>query len=241
MSTVRDRWLHRYNVARLKLKQAQQRADYAKRVLKRHPPAHKTVARIASHEGSFAVDWAWGKPNIPALKKAGVACACRYLSNDAPKNLTLAQAKALGAAGIDCVVVWETTANRALAGRNAGMADASRAAAMAKACGMPDDRPIYFAVDFDETPSQADDVARYFEGVNKILGVKRTGVYGGYYVVKRLFDAHLVSFGWQTYAWSGGQWDKRAQLQQYKNGQMLAGVSCDFDRAVADDFGQWRP
>ena len=38
-----------------------------------------------------------------------------------------------------------------------------------------------------------------------------------------------------TYAWSAGQWDHRAQLQQYENGQEL-----DRDRSKATDFGQWR-
>ena len=55
-----------------------------------------------------------------------------------------------------------------------------------------------------------------------------------------MFDAGLVAFGWQTYAWSAGQWDNRAQIQQYRNDQLIGGVSVDFDRATADDFGQWQ-
>jgi hypothetical protein len=57
--------------------------------------------------------------------------------------------------------------------------------------------------------------------------------------VGAMFDAGLVAFGWQTYAWSHGHWDPRAQLQQYRNDQFIGGVSVDFDRAVAADFGQW--
>ena len=53
-----------------------------------------------------------------------------------------------------------------------------------------------------------------------------------------MFDAGVVSFGWQTYAWSGGQWDNRAQIQQYRNDKLVGGVSVDFDRATSADFGQ---
>jgi hypothetical protein len=229
MSTVRERWLHRYNVARLKAKQAQASVDYAKRVLKRHPPAPKS---------EFGIDWAWGTPNIPAMAKAGVKFAGRYLSGDTTKNLTATQAHSLGAHGIDCIVVWETTANRAMAGRSAGIADAQKAKVLADRCGMPSGKPIYFAVDFDGTLAQVKD---YFAGVNTVLGVRRTGVYGGYRVVSGLFDAKMVAYGWQTYAWSGGKWDPRAQVQQYSNGHNLGGVACDYDRSTHADFGQWRP
>ena len=53
----------------------------------------------------------------------------------------------------------------------------------------------------------------------------RTGAYGGYYVIKRAFDAGKITWGWQTYAWSGGQWDARAQFRQTSNGITAAGDS----------------
>jgi hypothetical protein len=191
-----------------------------------------------------------GTPEIAGLKAAKVEFACRYLSHDASKNLTFAQAKRLAFAGIDLVVVWETAANRALGGRTAGVSDAQAALTQAMGCGMPAGCPIYFAVDFDETQEQAKAVAEYFRGVHSVLdfagpaGMPHpvpVGVYGGYWSVRRLFNAGLVRYGWQTYAWSGGQWERRAQLRQYSNGHMVAGVSCDFNRAAANDFGQWRP
>jgi hypothetical protein len=51
--------------------------------------------------------------------------------------------------------------------------------------------------------------------------------------MRLLFDAHLIGYGWQTYAWSGSAWDQRAKLQQYLNGAMF-----DHDRAIAADYGQ---
>ena len=70
-----------------------------------------------------------------------------------------------------------------------------------------------------------------------MLGRSRTGAYGGYWVIKRLFDAHKIAWGWQTYAWSGGNWDSRAQLRQIQNG--IDNGNEDKDEAVAADFGQW--
>ncbi|MDL4812829.1 glycoside hydrolase domain-containing protein [Actinomadura opuntiae] len=189
----------------------------------------------------FGVDYAWGRPGVSALKRAGVKFACRYLSHDTTgKNLTRAEAEELSDAGIWLVVVWETAANRALSGRSGGVADARDAAAQAKACGMPGDRPIYFAVDWDASASQQAKINAYLEGAASVLGRGRVGLYAGYGPVKRAFDAKKIAYGWQTYAWSNGRWDSRAQLQQYSNDRRINGVGLDYDRAVKDDFGQWR-
>src|SRR5262249_50303723 len=53
------------------------------------------------------------------------------------------------------------------------------------------------------------------------------------------FDAGKISFGWQTFAWSAGRWEPRAQLRQVRNGVTIAGGACDIDQSQADDFGQW--
>jgi hypothetical protein len=189
----------------------------------------------------FGVDYAWGRPGASALRKAGAEFVCRYLSHDTTgKNLTAAEARELSEAGLWLVVVWESTASRALSGRDGGAADARDAASQAKACGMPADRPIYFAVDFDATPEQQAAINAYADGAASVLGRGRVGLYGGYWPVKRAFDAKKITFGWQTYAWSGGNWDSRAQLQQYSNDHRINGVGVDYDRAVHDDYGQWK-
>jgi hypothetical protein len=186
------------------------------------------------------VDYAWSHPGGAALQKAGKKFACRYLSADASKNLTRTEADDLAAHGIWSVVVWETSANRALGGRSAGASDAQRAAAQAKAAGMPDGRPIYFAVDFDATQTQQILIDAYLDGAASVIGRDRVGIYGGYYPVKRALDAGKAKWAWQTIAWSGGQWDPRAVIRQ--GAQMsINGVSCDLNTATADDFGQWMP
>jgi Rv2525c-like, glycoside hydrolase-like domain len=186
----------------------------------------------------FGLDYAWTTISPASHRAVGSSFACRYLS-DSSKDLSAAEARQLKAGGISIVVVWETTATRALDGTSAGAVDAHDALAEATRLGMPAGRPIYFAVDFDETPGEVPSVADYFKGVNSVLGVARTGVYGGFWVVSRLFDEGHVKYGWQTYAWSGGQWDSRAQIQQFSNGHLVAGQSCDYDHAIYEDFGQW--
>lgn len=184
------------------------------------------------------VDYSSGRPGGKALAAAGMVFACRYLSHTPSKNLTATEAADLAAHGVWSVVVWETTAQRASAGRNAGVADATEAAAQAKACGQPASRPIFFAVDFDAAPSA---VVAYFQGVVSVLGLPRTGVYGGYRVVSYLLDHKLAAWAWQTVAWSHGQWDARAHIRQYAKTVTINGVSCDVNNALAADFGQWMP
>ena len=183
------------------------------------------------------VDYAWSHPSPAALKAAGKDFAARYLAHDASKILTHTEATALATHGLWSVVVWESTASRAAAGRAAGIADAHDAAAQAASAGMPSSRPIYFAVDFDAAPSSVD---AYFQGVASVLGIGRTGAYGGYRVVKHLLDARLARWAWQTAAWSAGKWDSRAVIRQ--GGQThINGVDVDLDTALAADYGQWQP
>lgn len=188
---------------------------------------------------TFGLDYAWSHPSVSAMKKAGVKFACRYLSHDGGKNLTRTEATALTNAGIACVVVWESTANRARSGRTGGIADAKAANTQAKAAGMPSTRPIYFAVDFDATPGDQAKINAYLDGAASVIGRDRVGIYAGYYPLKRAMDAGHAKWGWQTYAWSGGQWYSGAHIQQYSNGHTVGGASCDYNRATKSDFGQW--
>jgi hypothetical protein len=188
------------------------------------------------------VDYSWARPSPSGLKSEGYTFAARYLSYDTSgKNMTKGEIAALWSAGVDVVANWEQTATAALNGYNQGASDAKAAEAQANANGIPTGRPIYFSVDFDATPGDQTALNAYFDGVASVIGVARTGAYGGYYVIQRLFNASKIKWGWQTYAWSGGQWDSRAQLRQVLNGITAGGDAncCDKDEAVATDFGQW--
>jgi LysM repeat protein len=137
-------------------------------------------------------------------------------------------------------VVWETTAQRALDGHAAGASDAAIALAQAHACGMPPGRPVYVAVDFDTTEADQVRVDDYFRGWNTVIPAAQTGVYGGYWTVSRTMGAGLAHFGWQTSAWSGGQWYAGALLQQRGGNILIGGVDCDRNTA-SGDVGLWHP
>jgi hypothetical protein len=192
----------------------------------------------------FGIDYAWHNPLSDATakdlrEKHGVTFLARYYSNNTDsKNLSKSEAEVASRNGIDLVTVWESTATRAEDGYAAGQADAHKALSEAHADSQPDSSPILFAV--DEGTTVGPHITAYWNGILSVLPVHRSGGYGGLAVIKGLFDARLITYGWQTYAWSHGQWDPRAQLRQYSNGHTLDGISCDYDTAVATDFGQWR-
>jgi hypothetical protein len=186
------------------------------------------------------VDYSWGRPSPAGLRADGYTFAARYLSYDTSgKNLSAGEAHSLEAAGVDVVANWENDSTAALNGYSQGVSDARAAESQASADGMPAGRPIYFSIDFDASEGEQGAINSYFDGVASVIGRDRTGAYGGYYPIQRLFDAGKIQYAWQTYAWSGGQWDPRAQVRQVENGVTIAGGSCDIDQAVAADFGQW--
>lgn len=177
-------------------------------------------------------------PTPAELAAAGVTFVCRYLSQDSAKDLTVAEYAEYRSIPIDVVVVWETAADRMLAGHSAGATDAADAVALAAQIGIPGEPPIYFACDFDASPSDQTPIDAYLDGVATEIALSRIGMYGGFWPLSRAFDAHKITFGWQTFAWSGGNWDARAQLRQVQNGVTVAGITVDIDHAIADNFGQ---
>lgn len=198
---------------------------------------------------AFGVDYVSG-PSPAALVIQKVNFACRYtgyfsgynLNNIATtqgKVLTPGEAKALGQVGIALVSNYEWYANRALEGHNSGAWDAQVAQKIHAGCGGPSSKPIYFSVDFQATAAQMAEIIDYFHGIASVIGLERTGAYGSYLVIKALFDAGAIHYGWQTYGWSGGQWDPRANIRQYLNNMAIDRCSVDYNESMKPDFGQW--
>jgi hypothetical protein len=109
-----------------------------------------------------------------------------------------------------------------------GARDASSALAQARGCGMPEGRPIYFALDNDPRPlsaSQWTGVFAYLDGAAAVLGRGNVGIYGGRLAVDKALGAGKARWGWQTRSWSG---------------LPLGSGKVDYNRAMTDDFGQWR-
>lgn len=185
------------------------------------------------------IDYAWQHPDPAAVAKAGYGFACRYLSRDDTKNLSLGEAQALAANGIWVVANWEYGAQDMLRGYAGGIADAQLALAQATAAGMPAGRPVYFSADWDVTPAQEAAVLAYLSGADSVLGASSVGEYGGYYPVKIARDQG-TAWSWQTSGWSGGQWDPRDQIRQTGTAT-VGGVQVDVNQAMTDDYGQWQP
>lgn len=195
----------------------------------------------------LGLDYSAGHPSPAAITGGGYRFVVRYLSAVGnPKDITAAECAELRAAGVDVALVWETTADRATAGHDAGAADAQNAIVEADSVGLTG-WPIYFAVDEDlpdYAPNSADPAAKlgpvagYLSGVASVIGTARTGVYGGYWTVARALDAGLVTYAWQAAAWSGSNVDARIHLFQRIAGVTVGGIACDVNEARQAHFGQ---
>ena len=155
-----------------------------------------------------------------SFKSNGYEFVCRYLvpAASAWKALTKTEADVIQASGMKIVSVFETTADRALGGRAAGLIDGAIASQCAVDVGQPVGSTIYFAVDFDPTPDQMQTIIAYIRGANDATPNYSTGVYGSYDVVTAVKAAGAASHLWQTYAWSRGKLAD-CQIFQYLNGE----------------------
>lgn len=153
---------------------------------------------------TLVIDWSFANVSVMVLKPYhGVM---RYVSPDPGKNLTVAEAAALHTAGKWIGLVWEATADRAKDGTAAGTEDAHEANRQADRLGYPKNAVIFYAVDFDATPSE---VEGYFGGI-AAEKLRPMGVYGGI----KITSAGIARYNWQTAAWSGGKVDAKANLYQ---------------------------
>jgi hypothetical protein len=189
-------------------------------------------------------DYSTGRPSIQSLKDGGFTFVSRYLSYEPnPKNLTSLEATTLRINGIDVVSNWEQAGTFAeiSQGYPQGQKHAREAHRLHVNCGGPANAPIYFSTDFNPTAFELDAVGQYYRGIASIIGIERTGGYGGLRTIQYLFNNDFIRWGWQTYAWSGVPplWDPRAQVHQVQNGVKIGGADCDIDYAFTDNFGQW--
>ncbi|MEU8976868.1 glycoside hydrolase domain-containing protein [Streptomyces monashensis] len=176
-------------------------------------------------------------PSPSTISADGYTFVCQYLAG--PGALTRSSAQAFIDAGIDVLSNWEMAQHAPRNGYSQGVSDAQKAQSAAAAAGMPAARPIYFSLDWDVQSGDLPAIEAYFDGIATVIGRDCTGAYGGYYAIQQLFNNSKITWGWQTYAWSGGNWDSRAQLRQIRNDIKVGGTAVDEDQAVADDFGQW--
>ena len=186
------------------------------------------------------VDYSFDRPSLSALKSAGKAFCMRYHgAGTSNKWITKTEAAAIHAMGLAVVALCEGAEGDALNGYAQGQAHARAADAGWFSVGLPNDRPIYFAVDFDMQVSQRPAVAAYLNGCASVIGANRVGVYGGIKCVDWAYQNRLAAWFFQTYAWSGGAWAAHTHVQQYSNNHIIGGGAVDYDRAMVADYGQW--
>jgi len=160
-----------------------------------------------------------------ALKTQGYDFAMRYYSNNAAKNLSLGEARALSQAGLKIGVVWETSGTHAaFFTRAQGLADGAQAWRMAReSIGQPFGSAIYFAVDYDPTQADIDGgISNYFTSVHAALYVAndgapsyRVGVYGSGLCCGALVERGMAELSWlsQSTGFAGSR--QYAEQQRY--------------------------
>jgi Domain of unknown function (DUF1906) len=200
------------------------------------------------------------------IAAAGYAGAVVYVAESRPganfdfKPVTRAYADALRAEGLHVVSNYQygkpgwPTPSDFTRGHDGGVADAQTALRLHAAAGGAEGAPIFFSIDEDIDREAWDAIAvEWFRGINSILGVDRTGIYGGSracaWAIADDVIGHSSTAGhrwaWQTRAWSAGKREPAAVLLQTTivtatdPGVLLGDVHVDEDDVLAADFGQW--
>lgn len=183
------------------------------------------------------------------IRNGGKSFVCRYLSGGNPKDIDGTELANYKAAGIAVIFVWEVDGIMNSEPQGTGDAHAAQAELDMLAKEVGDSSISQAVVFFAADKAQMPDLHGYLAGVNGVLGLSRVGIYGGIGSVSAAFDARLATYGWQTLAWSSGQWDDRALLRQVVNSVPFGPATVDLDQAafwngstiltLADNFGQW--
>jgi hypothetical protein len=205
---------------------------------------------------------------IPAqdIRAAGHSGVVNYVSLSRPgssfgaKPITRPYAESLTAAGLVIVSNYQygkpggSAPSDFTRGFSGGVADARTAWQLHTAAGGGQSAPIYFTVDDDINRDTWNNVAlQWFRGINSVLGVQRTGVYGGINVCQWAAADGVIGnsrtpghrWAWQTRSWSHGQVDPAAVLYQRivstasTPGPIVGGLEVDVNDVLAQDCGQW--
>lgn len=220
----------------------------------------------ASADGLRLIDFAVRLVSPEQIKAAGYDGALVYVSELRPgatfdfKPVTRECTDGLIAAGLHVVSCYQfgkpgwPTPSDFTRGYDGGVADAQTALRLHGAAGGPASAPIFFSVDEDINADTWKSTAiQWFRGINSVLGIERTGIYGGArqcgWAIGDGVVGHSTTPGyrwaWQTKAWSGGVREPAAVLFQREvvtasdPGAVIDGVSVDVDDVLAPDFGQW--
>ncbi|MGB8207035.1 MAG: DUF1906 domain-containing protein [Mycobacterium sp.] len=220
----------------------------------------------ASAAGMRLIDFAERRIPPEQIVSAGYAGVVNYVSEERPgahfeaKPITREYADALRAAGLHIVSNFQygkpgwPDPSDFTRGSDGGAADAQTALRLHAAAGGSGSAPIFFSVDDDIDQNAWNSLAvNWFRGINSVLGVQRTGIYGHFqacgWAIRDGVIGHSSTAGyrwaWQTRSWSHGQREPAAVLYQEvvntpsSPGPLLGGINVDVDEVLATDFGQW--
>lgn len=188
---------------------------------------------------AYGLDYSFARPNLDVAKAQGYQFVCRYLSwLPNGKVIGLAERDYILSRGLDLALNWEFDARDGLGGSATGNSHGAEAVRQAINLGYPKGSSIIFSYDWDVTEGQQNLVNAHCRaaGLHVRGAGYRMAAYGGYWLIKRLFDAGLIDDGWQAYAWSGGLWDARASVRQIRNGVTVGGGSCDINQSVGPTY-----
>jgi hypothetical protein len=224
------------------------------------------AAPRASAAGMKLIDFAERRISPDEIKSAGYDGVVNYVSLSRPganfeaKPLTRDYADALRAAGLHIVSNFQygkpgwPDPSDLTRGYDGGVADAHSAMQLHSAAGGPNAAPIFFSVDDAiDANTWNSSALQWFRGINSVLGVGRTGIYGDAQVCGWAIRDGVVGpsssaghrWVWQTRAWSHGDREPAAVLYQTivnspgNPGPLLGGINVDVDDVLAADFGQW--
>jgi hypothetical protein len=215
----------------------------------------------ASAAATKLIDFAERTIPPEEIKAAGYDGVVNYVSMSRPganfeaKPITRQYADALRAAGLHIVSNFQygkpgwPDPSDFTRGYDGGVADAKTAQQLHAAAGGPPSAPIFFSVDDNiDSNTWTGPVVQWFRGINSVLGVDRTGIYGhaqacGWAINDGVIGRSTTpghSWAWQTKAWSNGQREPAAVLYQgVLEGPVLNGIRVDVDDVLAADYGQW--
>ncbi len=206
------------------------------------------------------IDFAERRIAAAEIKSAGYAGVVNYVSEARPgmnfeaKPITRQYADELRAAGLQIVSNFQygkpggSAPSDFTRGFDGGAADAQTAQRLHTAAGGPGSAPIFFSVDDNIDVNIWNSLAvNWFRGINSVLGVERTGIYGHCqacgWAINDGVIGHSTSAGyrwaWQTRSWSHGDREPAAVLYQDVINTQLGGAPVDEDEVLASDFGQW--
>lgn len=212
------------------------------------------------------IDFAERRIPPDQIKSAGYDGVVNYVSESRPgadfeaKPITREYADALRAAGLAIVSNYQygkpgwSAPSDYTRRYDGGVADAQTALQLHDAAGGADSAPIFFSIDEDIDVNTFNSVAvEWFRGINSVLGVDRTGIYGHSRACAWAIEHSVIGrsttaghrWAWQTSTWSHGEREPTAVLYQVvvnspaSPGPLLGGIHVDVDEVLATDFGQW--